>query len=116
MTNRVSRECDDNLKRYLRLGYISKVPEVKRSLAEWFLPHFPVMGEDKVTTKVRIVFDASAKCQGKSLNDAILPGPKLQHDIFDVLLRFRKFQIAPVGDISKMFLQVGMCGEDRRYH
>ena len=40
--------------------------------------------EDTVTTKVRVVFDAAAKHDGKSLNDAIWPGPKLQRDLVDV--------------------------------
>ena len=47
-------------------------------------------------TKTRIVFDASAKYDGVSLNDAIYQGPKLQRNLFDVLLRFRRQQVAIV--------------------
>ena len=43
----------------------------------WFLPHFPVISEDRETTKARIVFDSAARCKGVSLNDAMLTGPKL---------------------------------------
>ena len=68
---------------YEKKDYIRQVPqsEVEK---QWFLPHFPVVKEDRVTTKVRVVFDAAAKHDGKSLNDAIWPGPKLQRDLVDV--------------------------------
>ena len=48
--------------------------------------HFPVERPQRETTKARIVFDASAKCEGLSLNDTIHQGPKLQKDLCDVLL------------------------------
>ena len=51
----------------------------------WFLPHFPVVREDKETTKARIVYYSAARYGGVSLNDNMLPGPKLQQDVFDVL-------------------------------
>ena len=62
---------------YEKKDYICQVlqSEVEK---QWFLPHFPVVKEDRVTTKVRVVFDAAAKRDGKSLNDAIWPGQKLQ--------------------------------------
>ena len=83
---------------------------------QWFLPHFPVVKEDRVTTKVRVVFDAAAKHDGKSLNDAIWPGPKLQRDLIDVLKRFRRAPVALSADISEMFLQVELQDKDRPYH
>ena len=56
----------------------------------WFLLHFPVIRMNKETTKTRIVFDDAAKSEGSSLTDVVHSGPKLQQDLFDVLLRFRK--------------------------
>ena len=54
---------------YLKKGYIRQVatsePEPE---SEWFSPHFPVLCPDTATVKVRIVFDASAKLNEKSLN------------------------------------------------
>ena len=61
---------------------------IRNKIRQWYLPHFPVVRLDKSTMKVRIVFDCSAKCDGVSLNDEIHAGPKLQQDLFDVLLRF----------------------------
>jgi hypothetical protein len=82
----------------------------------WFLPHFAVIKEERTTTKTRIVFDAAAKDRGKSLNDAIRAGPKLQKDLLNVLIRFRRSPIALLGDISEMFLQVGLLKDDRAYN
>lgn len=61
---------------YEKKDYIRQVPqsEVEK---QWFLLHFPVAKEDRVTTKVRVAFDAAAKHDGNSLNEAIWPGPKL---------------------------------------
>ena len=72
--------------------------------------------EDRVTTKVRVVFDAAVKHEGKSLNNAIWPGPKLQRDLVDVLTRFRQAPVALSADISEMFLQVELQDKDRPYH
>ena len=71
--------------------------------------------KDRETTKVRIVFDAAARGKYGCLNDYIETGPKLQNDIVDVLLRFRKHAIALVCDISEMYLQIGIHEDDRKY-
>ena len=93
-----------------------KVSENESYKSKWYLPHLPVIRPDKDTTKIRIVFDASAKCQGISLNDAINQGPKLQRDLFDVLMRFRRFPVAVVCDIAEMYLRIGISHEDQPYH
>ena len=74
----------------------------------WYLPHFPVEREDKETTKVRIVYDSATRYGGVSLNDTMLPGPKLQQDVFEVLLRFRSVPVTLVADLTEMFSQVTM--------
>ena len=95
-------------------NYVRKVPLTNEE--QWFLPHFPVIKEDRTTTKVRIVYDAAAKDEGKCLNDAILSGPKLRQDLVDALIRFRSVPVAISADISQMFLQVQLKEEDRPYH
>jgi hypothetical protein len=100
---------------YEKKGYIAKV-ETTEDNDQWFLPHFAVIKEERETTKVRLVFDAAARNEGKSLNDAILSGPKLQRDLSNVLIRFRRSPVAISGDISEMFLQVNLSENDRRYH
>ncbi|CAB4009494.1 Hypothetical predicted protein, partial [Paramuricea clavata] len=101
----VSREYQHTIESYMEKGYLRKVgkdevipPEV------WYLLHFPIIRMDKTTTKVRIVFDCSVKTDGLSLNDVINSGPKLQKELFDVLLRFRRHPVALACDIKEMYL------------
>ena len=61
---------------------------------------------DKSTRKVRIVFDDATKCDGISLNDMIHAGPKLQQDLFNVLVRFRRNPVGVTCDIKEMYLQI----------
>ena len=99
---------------YVDKGYIRKVhPTESKPKSTWYLPHFPVCRPERSSTKTRIVFDASAKFQGISLNDHILPGPKLLTNLFDVLLRFRRFPVAVACDVSEMYLQIRIPPEDR---
>ena len=98
-------------------GYVRLVPESERGKAKaYFLPHFPVCREDKQSTKLRIVMDGKSSFQGVSLNDCVLPGPKVINSLFDVLARFRRFPVAVVGDAKEMFLRLLLSPEDRDFH
>ena len=74
-----------------------------------------VVRPDRTTTKIRIVFDASTKCEGVSLNDTILPGTKLQKNLNDVLPRFRKHPVALVCGIAEIYLRIEVSLKDRPY-
>ena len=79
-----------------------------------YLPHHAVLRTDKETTKLRVVYDASAKTEGHpSLNDCLLTGPKFNQKILDILIRFRSHDIAVTADIEKAFLMVGVAEKDR---
>ena len=78
----------------------------------WYLPHHPVFHPAK-PNKVRIVFDAAAKCQGTLLNDNLVQGPTLMNKVVDVLLRFRTGEVPIVADIQEMFHQVRTSPPDR---
>ena len=56
-----------------------------------YLPHHPVLTPSKATTKVRIVYDASAKVQrnSNSLNECLHRGPTILPDLIGLLIRFR---------------------------
>ena len=103
----------------LKKGYIRKLEEPDLALqseACWFIPHFPVVREDKQTTKVRFVMDAAFKVGGRCLNSEMLTGPKLQKDIMDLLVKFRRRPVALVGDIKEMFSQILLKEQDRCFH
>ena len=80
-----------------------------------YLAHHPVVRQDKQTTKVRVVYDASAKkCGGPSLNDCLYSCPRLWLEtIADVLVKFRCHRTALVGDLEKAFLMISVSEDDR---
>ena len=80
----------------------------------YFLPHHAVIKEASATTKVRVVFDASAKTTtGKSLNDILMTGPTIQDKLFEHLIRFRVHKYVITADIEKMYRQIMIKPEDR---
>ena len=104
----------NNIHQYLEKDYIRKIhPNESKPSLKWYLPHFPVVRPDRATTKTRIVFDVSARYEGVSLNDVIYQGPKLQRDLNDVLLRFRRYPVALICDIAEMYLRIEVAPKDR---
>ena len=107
----------DLIQEFLDLGHLEKVPsEDLENPQKFYLPHHCVHKLDSTTTKLRVVFDASAKSSSRmSLNDCLMVGPKLQDDIFDILLRFRFFKVALSADVAKMYRQVELQIKDRDF-
>ena len=112
----VAQAYKENIEKYLEKGYIRQVSSSEKLKATWYLPHFAVVRTDRPSTKTRIVFDVSAKHCGVSLNDAIHQGPKLQQELFKVLIRFRKYPVALVCDIAEMYLRIELYPQDRKFH
>ena len=97
------------------MGIIETASELGKKGETHYLAHHPVMREDKDTTKLRTVFDASAKTFGPSLNECLYKGPQLTPLVFDILLRFRAQVIALTADIEKAFHQISVDNDDRDY-
>lgn len=99
---------------YIEQGHMRLAEDI--SADRYFLPHHGVLKETSSTTKLRTVFDAStASTTGVSLNNILMPGPKLQQSIEDIILRFRLHQVVFTGDIKQMYRQVKMHNEDCKY-
>lgn len=93
---------------YLQLGHMSISTQPITS-ASFFLPHHAIVKPSSISTKVRVVFDASAKdSKGTSLNDTLHIGPTIQQDLLSILLRWRKHKIAITADVEKMYRQIGI--------
>ncbi len=105
------------LQEYLTLGHAEIVPSDQLTLDHYYLPVHGVFKESSTTTKVRPVFDASARSSsGASLNDTLEPGPNLYPLLTDILLRFRSHNIAFSADISKMFREIELHTPERDLH
>ncbi|XP_060855260.1 uncharacterized protein LOC132932934 [Metopolophium dirhodum] len=83
---------------------------------QYFIPHHAIQKSEGDSVKLRVVFDASAKCHsGVSLNQCLLVGPKLQQDIVDVLIGFRVHKVAFTTDICKINRQIEVLPQYRGY-
>lgn len=102
------------IQEYLDLGHMSLDKDIK--LPGFYVPHHAVFKETSQTTKVRIVFDGSAKTNtGISLNDTLMVGPRIQDDIISLILGFRLYNYVLTGDIEKMYRQFLVRPQDRRF-
>ena len=103
----------DIFKDYEEKRIIERVPveDTGTPGAVHYIAHHPVIRVDRETTKVRPVFDASAKDGSTSLNENLYTGPNLLARIQDILLRFRSYKIVVLSDIQQAFLQVGIHEE-----
>uniref|UniRef100_A0A8D9AUI7 Reverse transcriptase domain-containing protein n=1 Tax=Cacopsylla melanoneura TaxID=428564 RepID=A0A8D9AUI7_9HEMI len=108
------------LKEYLDLGHMERVRnstlEETSGNTEFYFSHFPVVRSESLTTKLRVVFDGSMKTSsGISLNETMKVGPILQDDLFSILLRLRVHKIVLISDLEKMYRQIWIHSDDRKY-
>ncbi|XP_054259587.1 uncharacterized protein LOC128984305 [Macrosteles quadrilineatus] len=100
---------------YIKSGHMSAC-EQPLSGECYYLPHHGVFKENPPNSKIRVVFDGSSKTNnGVSLNDILMPGPKLQNDISDVLLYFRCHKFVFTCDIRQMYRQILVAEDDKKY-
>ncbi|XP_060597241.1 uncharacterized protein LOC132751136 [Ruditapes philippinarum] len=106
---------DEVMKDQLSKGVIEKVEKSPVDGLVHYLPHHAIITPQKTTTKIRVVYDASARTrqENKSLNECMYRVPLMLQDLFGMLLRFRMHPIAIVADIEKAFLQIGLKPSQR---
>jgi len=116
-TPNVLKEYNKIFTEQLQNGIIEKVDREQEPFPGQvhYLPHQAVIREDAVTTKLRVVFDASAKVKpsSPSLNECTYTGPSLISQIFEILTRFGSHKIGLVSDIEKAFLNIAVTKEQR---
>lgn len=104
------------MREYIELNHMSKVTDRIETIKPIYLPHHGVWRESSTTTKLRVVFDGSAKtASGRSLNDVLMTGANLQDNIINIILRFRLHAIAITADLKKMYRQILVDDKDRDY-
>ena len=109
----VKQQYRDFIKKFVDMGHLEQAPQASGLC--YYFPHHCVF-KDSTTTKLRGVFNASSKSlNGNSLNDCLLVGPRLQDDVFDVLIRFRLHRFALSADVVKMYRRVALDESDRDF-
>ncbi|GFV13749.1 integrase catalytic domain-containing protein [Trichonephila clavipes] len=94
------------LKEYEELGHLERVVESSEPPTHYYIPHHGVLRPEKLTTKLRIVFNGSSlTTTGISLNDILLKG-EVKEDVFETTYRFRRRKFAFTTDIQKMYRQI----------
>ena len=115
-----SRVFAEAVQEYFDMGHAEPVPmfDLHQPCTKvYYLPMHGVVKNSSATTKLRVVFDASAKTSsGVSLNDQLLVGPTVHPPLVDVLLRFRRHKIAMTTDVSRMYRAVLLPENQRDLH
>ena len=80
----LGKQYGDIIEDQLKQGIIEKVPpRTSNQFRKHYIPHHAAINPTKTTTKVRIVYDASAKTktENKSLNECLHKGPVMLQDL-----------------------------------
>ncbi|XP_073990904.1 uncharacterized protein isoform X2 [Rhodnius prolixus] len=102
----------DFMSDYLKQGHMVETS----STPTYYIPHHGIFKKRGDTSKIRVVFDASAKpAGGTSLNELLYPGPKLQPLLSDIITLFRRFPYVFSCDIMQMFRQIKVHPDDWCY-
>ena len=106
------QEFEAVMDEYLQSGHAEPVPEAdleKLPDSVFCLPIHMVRKGFSTTTKVRAIFDASAKSSTEvPLNDTQLTEPMVHSSLVDILLHFPFYRIAFTTDISRMYRAVSL--------
>ncbi|XP_066253588.1 uncharacterized protein [Euwallacea similis] len=108
----------DFMNEYKTLGHMTRQRLIENDdsmpNSSYFLPHRAVV-KDSITTKCRVVFDASCKTNsGVSLNDTLMVAPVVQDELYAILLRLRLRKIVPSADI-KMYRYIKIQDSEQDY-
>lgn len=100
---------DQVLKSYEENGIIVGVPLSVMVSPDptYYMPHRPVIRE-YISTKMRPMFNASAPGSNSiSPNDCLESGSSLIPDLVEILLKFRKWNVALTADVTKTLVDWG---------
>jgi len=104
----------DVIQDQLTQGIVEHVTDEAKG-REFYIPHKPVIRETAESTKLHIVYDASARAHEKapSLNDCLETGLPLQNSLWSMLVKNCFHPVAFTGDLKQAFLQVQIWEPDQ---
>ncbi|CAB0038563.1 unnamed protein product [Trichogramma brassicae] len=101
---------------YIDSGHMIKLSHEEMKLKDspvHYIPHHGIWQHGDHGPRLRVVFDASRPTlSGVSLNDVTHRGPKLQRDIWTILLRWRRHRVAFCADMKMMYRQIWIDKRD----
>ncbi|KAJ0174495.1 hypothetical protein K1T71_009603 [Dendrolimus kikuchii] len=101
---------------YEELGHMQPVTASSPTDQTYLIAHHLIVRSESSTTPVRVVFNGSGPTSnGRSLNDVVHVGPKLQVNIIDLVTKFRLHKIVITADICKMYRQILIRSQDRAF-
>ncbi|GBN74844.1 hypothetical protein AVEN_232280-1 [Araneus ventricosus] len=111
------REYGELINGYLEEGIVERcTSERLADESSFYLPHHAVVRDDKVSSRLRIVFDGASHAEGQySLNDCLNTGPNLYPNLFELQIKFRENAVTYIADIRQAFLQILIDAEDRPF-
>ena len=72
-----------------------------------YISHHGVLQPLKITTPLRLVSNSSQDNRGHSLNSCVAKGPNSLCNMYDMLLKFRTYEVGLAFDISKAYHTMG---------
>ncbi|XP_052858280.1 uncharacterized protein LOC128266046 [Drosophila gunungcola] len=104
------------MKEYIALNHMQLASDFDSQKTHYVIPHHGVLRSESMTTKLRVVFDASCKTTSNiSLNELLMIGPSIQQNLILSLLAIRLHRHALVADICKMYRQFEISPDDLMY-
>ncbi|XP_066253850.1 uncharacterized protein [Euwallacea similis] len=115
----LKKQYVDFMNEYETLGHMTRQGPIGNDdsmpNSSYFLPHRAVV-KDSITTKCRVVFDASCKTSsGVSLNDTLMVGPVVQDELYAILLRLRLRKIMLSANIKMMYRYIKIQDSEQDY-
>lgn len=83
------------MRKYCVLGHIECVSKSEDTFSSiCYFAHHAIVRKPCTTTKLRVVFDSSAKSiSGASLNTILMVSPRIQQELLQILLTFKTMPI-----------------------
>lgn len=108
-------QYQDELLQLMRESHAERIP-LNSGGKTYYMPHIGVWRENALSTKLRVVFDASSHCRDEDpLNAQLSKGIDLNPSIAALMLRFRVGKVAAIADLRKAFLQIRIHEHDRNF-